>query len=156
MPGEASRGKAKPSLVVVQPGSVVQTGHPSPGTDLKVCRAPLGSKCLLFLSLQLGLQLLLLWLHHPYFTSSEGPCLLHASQPLNTFAAWKQHLQAGSHLKWYQGRFLSAALHLVGTFKLLTPRRLVIFTELVSGFLKNNPILVRLASPHWNREIHSL
>ena len=73
---KASTEKAKPSLVVVQAGGMVWTGHRLPGTGLKVVQeAPLESNHLLFRSLQLGLQLLLLWLQHP----------LHTPQPLNAF-----------------------------------------------------------------------
>lgn len=62
---KASTGNAKLSLVVVQAGGVAWTGPPLLGADLKVVqRAPLKSHHLLFLSLQLGLQLMLLWLQH--------------------------------------------------------------------------------------------
>lgn len=73
---------------------------------------------------------------------------LYVSQPWSTFA-WKEHLQPGSHLKWYQVQFSSAALHLVGALKLLAAGRLVTFAisfqvpeegvHLVSlGFLYHN------------------
>lgn len=68
-------------------------------------------------------------------------------------SATKQHLQAGSHLKWNQVQFLPAALRSVGAFKLLAAGSWL-FLLLVSGFLKKEPTGRGLV--HQNGEIHLL
>lgn len=105
---EASAAKTKPSLVVGQ--REVWCGQDTHcwAQISKRCRAPLKSNHLLFLSLRLGLQLTLLWWHHLYFASGEGPCLLYTSQPPNTFVTWNQHPRAGSYLKCHQPACYSA------------------------------------------------
>lgn len=89
----------------------------------------------------------------PLHTTGKGPCFLWASQPLNTFRAWKQHLQAGNHLKWYRVQFLSAALFLISAFKSLTAKRLSYFLGVSFRVPEDRPHLCEawFSTPEWRQ-----
>lgn len=149
-PGSHTQG----CLGKAKPGSVVGAGSLSPGPDLKSAQSsPQVKPPPLPLRAAGTLARVAMVTPSPLHTTGKGPCFLWASKPLNTFRAWKQHLQAGNHLKWYRVQFLSAALFLVSAFKSLTAKRLSYFLGVSFRVPEDRPHLCEawFSTPEWRQ-----